>query len=44
MKEEKNEIKRQLITIIWKIKRWSGGVRKINRDGYTEDIENFIVQ
>ena len=28
MKEEKkNDIKRQLITIIWKIKSWSRGVR-----------------
>ena len=28
MKEEKkNEIKCQLITVIWKIKRWSRGVR-----------------
>ena len=25
--EKKNEIKRQLITVIWKIKMWSRGVK-----------------
>ena len=25
--KEKNEIKRQLVTVIWKIKKWSRGAR-----------------
>ena len=38
------KIKRQLIAIIWKIKRWSRGVRNEVEMAIQKDIENFIVQ